>query len=45
MTLKQIPFELTLLIIHVFFLQVFNATDDLKATAATDSPLTIILLT
>ena len=35
MTLKQTRFELGLLIIHVFLFQVFNATDDLKATRAT----------
>ena len=31
MTLKQTPFELGLLIIHTFFFQVFNVTDNLKA--------------
>ena len=35
MILKQTRFELGLLIIHVFLSQVFNATDNLKATRAT----------
>ena len=39
MTLKQIPFKLGLLIIHVIILQVFNVTDNLKATRATHSVL------
>ena len=34
MTLKQAPFELGLLISHVFLFKVFNATDNLKATRA-----------
>ena len=33
----QIPFELGLLISHTLHFQVFNATDNLKATRATDS--------
>ena len=36
MTLKQTRFELSLLIIHAFLFQVFNATDNLKVTKATD---------
>ena len=35
MTLKQTHFELGLLISHAFLFQVFNATDNLKATRAT----------
>ena len=34
-TLKQTRFELDLLIIHIFLSQLFNATDNLKATRAT----------
>ena len=34
MTLKQTLFELGLLISHAFLLQVYNATDSLKATRA-----------
>ena len=37
MTLKQIPFELGLLISHTFLFQVFNATDNLKADRAIHS--------
>ena len=37
MTLKQTPFELGFLIIHAFLFQVFNATDNLKATRAINS--------
>ena len=37
MTLKQIPFELGLLISHTFLFQVFNATDNMKADRATHS--------
>ena len=37
MTLKQTPFELGLLIILTFLFQLFNATDNLKATRATHS--------
>ena len=35
----QIPFELGLLISHSLYFQVFNATDNLKATRATPSLL------
>ena len=35
MTLKQTRFELDLLIIHIFLSQLFNVTDNLKATRAT----------
>ena len=35
MTLKQTRFELRLLICYVLLFQVFNATDDLKGTKAT----------
>ena len=41
MTLKQTPFELGLLIICVFFFQVFNVTHNLKTTKATHSFLRI----
>ena len=37
MTLKQISFELGLLISHTFLFQVFNATENLKAHRATHS--------
>ena len=37
MTLKQTPFELSLLIILVSVFEVFNDTDNLKATRATHS--------
>ena len=37
MTLKQILFELGLLISHGFLFQVYNATDSLKATRAIHS--------
>ena len=35
MTLKQTRFELGFLIIHAFFSQLFDATDNLKTTRAT----------